>query len=147
MVAGHGPVERARQAGRFLRCVSSRGCLPSLPSRCGAAVPLLQGIVEGAGRLAVNVGTVALLGFGGMLVIQDRISVGALLAGGAGLFAMRGKLWGGAGCYNAVPLQAQAQALLLAAPGCSQLRPRPSLSAPSSVCCLTCRCCPADLVQ
>ncbi|KAL4429575.1 hypothetical protein ABPG77_008624 [Micractinium sp. CCAP 211/92] len=41
---------------------------------------LFQGIVEGAGRLAVNVGTVALLGFGGMLVIQDRISVGALLA-------------------------------------------------------------------
>lgn len=37
--------------------------------------------MEGAGRLAVNVGTVALLGLGGMLVIQNRISVGALLAG------------------------------------------------------------------
>lgn len=40
--------------------------------------------MEGAGRLAVNVGTVALLGFGGMLVIRGRISVGALLAGEGG---------------------------------------------------------------
>ncbi|KAL4458414.1 hypothetical protein ABPG75_013279 [Micractinium tetrahymenae] len=39
-----------------------------------------QGIVEGTGRLAVNVGTMSLLGLGGMLVIQNKISVGALLA-------------------------------------------------------------------
>lgn len=51
-----------------------------LPLSCPGCV--LQGVVEGAGRLAVNVGTVALLGFGGMLVIQNKISVGALLAGG-----------------------------------------------------------------
>lgn len=38
--------------------------------------------MEGAGRLAVNVGTVALLGFGGLLVLKGRISVGSLLAGG-----------------------------------------------------------------
>ncbi|PRW60036.1 ABC transporter B family member 28 isoform X2 [Chlorella sorokiniana] len=41
---------------------------------------VFQGIVEGSGRLAVNVGTVALLGLGGLLVLQGRISVGALLA-------------------------------------------------------------------
>ena len=58
-------------------------CSSSLPP---PAYPpsLRQGIVEGAGRLAVNVGTMALLGFGGLLVIQGRISVGALLAGERG---------------------------------------------------------------
>lgn len=39
-----------------------------------------QGIVEGAGRLAVNVGTLSLLGLGGALVLAGRISLGTLLA-------------------------------------------------------------------
>lgn len=39
-----------------------------------------QGVVEGAGRLAVNVGTLMLLGLGGLLVISGRISLGSLLA-------------------------------------------------------------------
>lgn len=51
------------------------------PPAAAAAHLTRQGIVEGAGRLAVNVGTVALLGCGGLLVIAGRISVGALLAG------------------------------------------------------------------
>jgi ATP-binding cassette, subfamily B, bacterial len=47
-----------------------------LARRCA----VFQGTVEGAGRLAVNVGTLSLLGLGGMLVIAGRISLGALLA-------------------------------------------------------------------
>lgn len=39
-----------------------------------------QGLVEGAGRLAVNVGTVSLLGLGGALVLAGRISLGTLLS-------------------------------------------------------------------
>lgn len=39
-----------------------------------------QGAVEGAGRLAVNVGTLSLLSIGGLLVILGRISLGSLLA-------------------------------------------------------------------
>ena len=39
-----------------------------------------QGIVEGAGRLAVNVGTLSLLALGGVLVLSGRISLGTLLA-------------------------------------------------------------------
>jgi ABC-type multidrug transport system fused ATPase/permease subunit len=39
-----------------------------------------QGSVEGSGRLAVNAGTLALLGLGGVLVLQGHITVGTLLA-------------------------------------------------------------------
>lgn len=39
-----------------------------------------QGMVESAGRLAVNIGTVALLGVGGVLVLRGKITVGTLLA-------------------------------------------------------------------
>lgn len=41
---------------------------------------LFQGAVEGGGRLAVNVGTLTLLGVGGYLVLLGRISVGTLLS-------------------------------------------------------------------
>lgn len=41
---------------------------------------LFQGMVEGGGRLAVNCGTLSLLFFGGILVLQGRISVGTLLS-------------------------------------------------------------------
>ncbi|PSC68391.1 ABC transporter permease [Micractinium conductrix] len=62
-----------REAGAF-------EALDSSGYRMARRYAFFQGIVEGAGRLAVNVGTMALLGFGGLLVIQGRISVGALLA-------------------------------------------------------------------
>lgn len=39
-----------------------------------------QGLVEGAGRLAVNVGTISLLGFGGLLVLQGKLTLGGLLS-------------------------------------------------------------------
>ncbi len=48
----------------------------SLARRCAA----FQGVVEGAGRLAVNIGTLSLLALGGALVIAGRISLGTLLA-------------------------------------------------------------------
>jgi len=74
------------KVGPILRC-RLLFCHPALtllklPCRVALCCAVSQGVVEGAGRLAVNVGTVALLGFGGMLVIQNKISVGALLAGG-----------------------------------------------------------------
>ena len=65
----------AREAAAF-RGLSASGL--DLAERYAA----FQGAVEGAGRLAVNVGTVALLGLGGLLVVQGKLSVGALLAGG-----------------------------------------------------------------
>lgn len=48
----------------------------SMARTCAA----FQGIVEGAGRLAVNAGTLSLLGFGGALVVTGKISLGSLLA-------------------------------------------------------------------
>lgn len=47
---------------------SDSACSPHFTLLLPAFRPYCQGIVEGAGRLAVNVGTVALLGLGGLLV-------------------------------------------------------------------------------
>ncbi|GAB4822090.1 hypothetical protein N2152v2_009136 [Parachlorella kessleri] len=48
--------------------------------RVSNSYAMYQGLVEGAGRLAVNVGTIALLGLGGLLVIRGQLTVGTLLS-------------------------------------------------------------------
>lgn len=65
--------QQAREAAAF-------GQLSKQGLELSRKYALFQGIVEGAGRLAVNIGTVALLGFGGLLVINNKLSVGTLLA-------------------------------------------------------------------
>lgn len=62
------------RCSRCSTCPAVQGCFCLPDMLCTnrlvppAPLPTLQGIVEGAGRLAVNVGTVALLGLGGLLV-------------------------------------------------------------------------------
>jgi ABC-type multidrug transport system fused ATPase/permease subunit len=65
--------QEAREAAAY-EALSQEGY--AVARRCA----VFQGAVEGAGRLAVNVGTLSLLGLGGYLVLQGRISLGTLLA-------------------------------------------------------------------
>jgi ABC-type multidrug transport system fused ATPase/permease subunit len=103
--------QQEREAGAFAKLSGSGYQLAQ-------RYAFFQGVVEGAGRLAVNVGTVALLGFGGWLVIQGRISVGALLAGG----------WSGRdGCGS------RRSAWLASADTCTCMSSRPACEAPSQV--------------
>ena len=62
-----------REAGEYAE-LTQEGY--AMARRCA----VFQGIVEGAGRLAVNIGTLSLLGLGGAFVIAGRISLGTLLA-------------------------------------------------------------------